>query len=146
MRAAAGAIAAVGACAALVGTAVVASAASFLGVGSGPPSAPSAATSSIPPAMLALYQAAAATCPGLPWAILAAIGTVESDSGQSNQPGVHDGANAAGAEGPMQFLPSNFLIGIMIFQLCDLLQRSSSRQTTALDIPMVRRAFASARR
>ena len=58
--------------------------------------------------MLTLYQQAAATCPGLPWTILAAIGTVESDNGQSNLPGVHSGANAAGAEGPMQFEPATF--------------------------------------
>ena len=58
--------------------------------------------------MLALYEQAAATCPGLPWTILAAIGTVESDNGQSNLPGVHSGANGAGAEGPMQFEPSTF--------------------------------------
>jgi len=70
MRAVAGAIAAVGACAALVGTTVVAAAVSLLGLGSGAPSAPSAAAPSIPPAMLALYQEAAATCPGLPWTIL----------------------------------------------------------------------------
>ena len=58
--------------------------------------------------MLALYQQAAATCPGLPWTILAAIGTVESDNGQSNLPGVHSGTNAAGAIGIMQFEPSTF--------------------------------------
>ena len=58
--------------------------------------------------MLVLYQAAAATCPGLPWTVLAAIGTVESDNGQSTLPGVHSGANAAGAEGPMQFEPATF--------------------------------------
>jgi hypothetical protein len=52
--------------------------------------------------MLALYQQAAATCPGLPWTILAAIGTVESDNGQSTLPGVHSGSNSAGAEGPMR--------------------------------------------
>ncbi len=63
----------------------------------------------IPPPMLALYLAAAATtCPGLPWTVLAAIGTVESDNGQSSLPGVRSGANAAGAEGPMQFEPSTF--------------------------------------
>ncbi len=56
--------------------------------------------------MLGLYQEAAATCQGLPWTILAAIGTVESDNGQSSLPGVHGGANAAGAEGPMQFAPA----------------------------------------
>ena len=58
--------------------------------------------------MLALYQEAAATCPGLPWTVLAAIGTVESGNGTSNLPGVHSGANGAGAEGPMQFEPATF--------------------------------------
>jgi cell wall-associated NlpC family hydrolase len=67
-----------------------------------------AAVSGIPPAMLALYQAAAATCPGLPWTVLAAIGTVESGNGTSNLPGVHSGANSAGAEGPMQFEATTF--------------------------------------
>jgi cell wall-associated NlpC family hydrolase len=54
------------------------------------------------------YQHAASTCPGLPWTVLAAIGTVESDNGESTLPGVHSGANSAGAEGPMQFEPSTF--------------------------------------
>jgi cell wall-associated NlpC family hydrolase len=40
--------------------------------------------------------------------VLAAVGTVESDNGQSDLPGVHTGSNAAGAEGPMQFLPATF--------------------------------------
>jgi hypothetical protein len=56
----------------------------------------------IPPAYLGLYQAAADTCPGLPWAVLAAIGKVETDHGRSTAPGVHWGANFAGAAGPMQ--------------------------------------------
>ncbi len=68
---------------------------------------PSAAAA-LPSAWLALYQRAAATCPGLAWSVLAAIGTVESGSGRSTAPGVRSGANAAGAEGPMQFLPSTF--------------------------------------
>jgi cell wall-associated NlpC family hydrolase len=55
-----------------------------------------------------LDQDAASTCPGLPWAILAAIGRVESDSGRSRAPGVASGANSAGAEGPMQFEPATF--------------------------------------
>jgi cell wall-associated NlpC family hydrolase len=55
-----------------------------------------------------LDQNAAATCPGLPWPVLAAIGRVESDSGQSSAPGVASGSNAAGAEGPMQFEPATF--------------------------------------
>lgn len=55
-----------------------------------------------------LYQAAAATCPGLSWATLAAIGTIESDNGLSRSRGVASGANFAGAEGPMQFEPGTF--------------------------------------
>jgi cell wall-associated NlpC family hydrolase len=66
------------------------------------------ALSRIPPAYLALYMSAARTCPGLPWGVLAGIGTVESDNGRSNAPGVHSGANYAGAEGPMQFEPATF--------------------------------------
>ncbi len=80
--------------------------ASLLGGGGTAPSA--TATSSIPAAMLALYQQAAATCPGLPWTVLAAIGTIESDNGQSTLPGVQSGANSAGAEGDMQELASTF--------------------------------------
>jgi hypothetical protein len=70
--------------------------------------APSPAAAAIPPAMLALYEEAAITCPGLPWTVLAAIGTIESDNGTSNLPGVHSGANSAGAEGPMQFETATF--------------------------------------
>lgn len=80
--------------------------ASILGGGDAAPS--SSATATVPPAMLTLYQAAAATCPGLPWTVLAAIGTVESSNGTSTAPGVQSGANYAGAEGPMQFLPATF--------------------------------------
>ena len=73
----------------------------------GPPSP--AAVADIPAAMLALYRAAtAAVCPQMPWQIVAAIGTVESGNGTSNLPGVHSGANSAGAEGPMQFEPATF--------------------------------------
>src|ERR1700729_4073400 len=39
---------------------------------------------------------------GVPWTILAGIGTVESDNGQTTLPGVHSGQNAFGAAGPMQ--------------------------------------------
>jgi cell wall-associated NlpC family hydrolase len=92
---------------AALGTAVVASAVSLFGGGGGQVVGP--ASSRIPPAMLALYQeAAAASCIGLPWTVLAAIGTVESDNGQSELPGVHSGSNPAGAEGPMQFEPATF--------------------------------------
>jgi cell wall-associated NlpC family hydrolase len=79
---------------------------SLLGGGDTSPSA--TGTAAIPPAMLALYQEAAVTCPGLPWTVLAAIGTIESDNGTSTLPGVNSGANGAGAEGPMQFEPATF--------------------------------------
>jgi cell wall-associated NlpC family hydrolase len=72
-------------------------------------SAPSpVALADIPDNYLTLYQQAAATCPGLDWSIVAAIGKIESNHGRSNLPGVHNGANAAGAGGPMQFLPQTF--------------------------------------
>ena len=58
--------------------------------------------SGIPRDYLALYQAAAQTCPGLPWPVLAAIGQVESGHGTNTGP------SSAGAQGPMQFLPSTF--------------------------------------
>src|SRR5690348_13305449 len=51
------------------------------------------AMSDIPSAYLALYMGAAQTCPGLPWDVLAGIGKVESDHGQSTAPGVHSAAN-----------------------------------------------------
>ena len=62
----------------------------------------------LPAGWVDLDRVAAATCSGLSWSILAAIGTVESDNGQSSAPGVASGANAAGAEGPMQFEPATF--------------------------------------
>ncbi|MFC1437979.1 bifunctional lytic transglycosylase/C40 family peptidase [Streptacidiphilus sp. N1-10] len=70
-------------------------------LGGAPPS--SAALADIPPAMLTLYQQAAATCPGLPWNILAGIGKVESDHGRAKNQ-----VSSAGALGPMQFLPATF--------------------------------------
>lgn len=77
----------------------------------GQPGANSTAVADIPADMLALYQrAATADCDGLPWTVLAAIGKVESDHGQATVPGVHSGANSAGAQGPMQFLPATFAV------------------------------------
>jgi cell wall-associated NlpC family hydrolase len=82
------------------------------GDGGGDPVGSSSATHEVGPAVPAgwelLEENAATTCPGLPWSVLAAIGRVESDSGQSDAPGVHSGANEAGAEGPMQFEPATF--------------------------------------
>ena len=64
--------------------------------------APSAAgRATIPANYLQLFQQAGRTY-GVPWVILAGIGEVESDDGRSNLPGVHSGANAFGAAGPMQ--------------------------------------------
>ncbi|MFJ4790041.1 NlpC/P60 family protein [Streptomyces sp. NPDC088794] len=68
----------------------------------------SAAITDIPGDYLGLYMNAAATCPGLEWSVLAAIGKVESDHGRSPLPGVRNGTNDAGARGPMQFLLSTF--------------------------------------
>jgi hypothetical protein len=62
------------------------------------------ALADVPPAYLALYLAAAPTCPRLAWQVLAGIGKVESDHGRSGAPGVHAGLNRAGCcAGPMQF-------------------------------------------
>lgn len=60
------------------------------------------AVETIPAGMLALYRQAARTCPGLPWPVLAGIGRVESDHGRVVA------VSSAGAEGPMQFLPSSW--------------------------------------
>jgi membrane-bound lytic murein transglycosylase B len=51
---------------------------------------------------LSLYKAAAGSCPGLSWTVLAAIGQVESGHGRNPS------TSTAGAMGPMQFMPSTF--------------------------------------
>jgi membrane-bound lytic murein transglycosylase B len=51
---------------------------------------------------LSLYKAAAGTCPGLSWTVLAAIGQVESGHGRNPS------TSSAGAMGPMQFMPATF--------------------------------------
>jgi hypothetical protein len=61
------------------------------------------ATADIPVGYLRLYQRAARRCHRLSWAVLAAVGKVESDHGRARLPGVRSGWNAAGAAGPMQF-------------------------------------------
>ncbi len=62
-----------------------------------------AAIADIPPGYRRLYWLAAGHCGGLSWAVLAAIGKVESDHGRARLPGVGSGWNTAGAAGPMQF-------------------------------------------
>jgi cell wall-associated NlpC family hydrolase len=81
--------------------------------GGGTGGSPSAVTAAVQPApspagratipanYLQLFQQAGRTY-GVPWVILAGIGKVESDDGRSALPGVHSGANAFGAAGPMQ--------------------------------------------
>ncbi len=50
-----------------------------------------------------LFRASAARyCPGMSWTVLAAIGQIESGDGANTGP------SSAGAEGPMQFLPSTW--------------------------------------
>jgi hypothetical protein len=56
----------------------------------------------IPASYLDLYRRAATTCAGLPWTVLAGIGTLETRNGQN----IH--TSIGGAEGPMQFLPSTW--------------------------------------
>lgn len=60
------------------------------------------ALAQIPADYLLDYQQAAASCPGLPWTVLAGIGEVETDQGRN----IH--TSSAGAQGPMQFLPATF--------------------------------------
>jgi hypothetical protein len=89
-----------------VAAALMLLAAAFLGAGAGilgqaasacqTQPAASTAAATIPAAYLADYQKAGAEY-GIPWTVLAGIGEVESDHGRSGAPGVHSGANSAGA-------------------------------------------------
>lgn len=56
----------------------------------------------IPAELLGVYQAAALTCEGLDWAVLAAIHKIESGFGTGPV------TSSKGAQGPMQFLSSTF--------------------------------------
>ncbi|WTW93434.1 bifunctional lytic transglycosylase/C40 family peptidase [Streptomycetaceae bacterium NBC_01309] len=71
--------------------------------GSAAAAASVSALADIPPAYLTLYQKAAASCPGLPWTVLAAIGKAETDHGRDP-----DQVSTAGALGPMQFMPATW--------------------------------------
>jgi hypothetical protein len=76
--------------------------ASSTGLVAGPVPQPGAAVADIPTVMLSYYLSAAKRCPGLPWTVLAGIGKVETDHGRGPE------ISPAGAEGPMQFLPSTW--------------------------------------
>jgi len=65
------------------------------------------ALADIPADYLALYRKAGEDY-GLDWAVLAAIGKIETDHGRLDAPGVTSGENFAGAGGPMQFLASTW--------------------------------------
>jgi Transglycosylase SLT domain len=56
----------------------------------------------VPQDLLGLYRAAASSCPGLPWTVLAAIHKVETDFGRG------PARSPKGASGPMQFMPATF--------------------------------------
>jgi membrane-bound lytic murein transglycosylase B len=67
----------------------------------GQPTPSRAAVADIPTGYLRLYRSAGARY-RISWAVLAAIGKVESDHGRTRLPGVRSGSNWAGACGPMQ--------------------------------------------
>lgn len=66
------------------------------------PSPSELALEQIPHELIAVYKAAAATCEGLDWTILAAIHKVETGFGTGAA------TSSAGAQGPMQFMPPTF--------------------------------------
>lgn len=69
--------------------------------GSGQPAVSPQAKDAIPANYLSIYQRTGRKY-GIPWAILAGIGEVETDHGRASMPGVHSGQNGFGAAGPMQ--------------------------------------------
>ncbi|MGH8980984.1 MAG: NlpC/P60 family protein [Acidimicrobiales bacterium] len=85
---------------AIVGlTGVLGGSATAFGAGAAPSRG---ALSTVPHSDLVTFEAAAASCPGLPWNVLAGIGRAETDFGADTQ------TSSAGAVGPMQFLPATF--------------------------------------
>lgn len=71
-------------------------------VGGSQPTATTQAKASIPVNYLSIYQQTGRKY-GIPWGVLAGIGTEETKNGQLNAAGVHSGQNGFGAAGPMQF-------------------------------------------
>ncbi len=69
------------------------------------PVATNVQTTGVPSTLLGLYQESAKDyCPGMSWTVLAAINEIESGDD------TNEGPSSAGAEGPMQFLPSTWAI------------------------------------
>ena len=66
------------------------------------PSPSELALDEIPHELIGVYEAAAASCEGLDWTVLAAIHKVETGFGTGKA------TSGAGAQGPMQFMPSTF--------------------------------------
>lgn len=66
------------------------------------PSPSELALDEIPHELIGIYEAAAATCEGLDWTVLAAIHKVETGFGTGKA------TSSAGAQGPMQFMPATF--------------------------------------
>lgn len=66
------------------------------------PSPSELALDEIPHDLIGVYEAAAATCEGLDWTVLAAIHKVETGFGTGKA------TSSAGAQGPMQFMPATF--------------------------------------
>ena len=89
LRLAAAALAGLALVTTLLAGAAAGLAAALTGLGHRGSTPSQAAAADIPANYLALYQAAAATCPGLDWTVLAGIGSAESDHGRSTLPGVH---------------------------------------------------------
>ena len=56
----------------------------------------------VPSDLLPIYRAAAATCDGMEWTLLAAIHKVETGFGRGGA------VSSAGAQGPMQFMPATW--------------------------------------
>lgn len=75
----------------------------------------SADVAAIPPAYVALYQDTAARF-RIDWEVLAAVGRVETNHGR-NAGGC--APNAAGAQGPMQFLPATFAHAAKLARITD---------------------------
>jgi hypothetical protein len=99
------ALAALGACALLLLSSVVGAlgGAGNLAGATGDFAPSATALADIPADMLVLYRRAGLEY-RIDWAVLAAIGSIESDHGRSQAPGVHSGLNFAGCcAGPMQF-------------------------------------------